>query len=128
MFPLGRIVATPGALRALERADQSTALFLARHAGGWGELDREDVRENEYSVAHGFRLSSSYTTATGESFGLSPKPTGRRHSAVAGRVLEKQRQPAAIPTQIDRLPEFLEFEDRISNQQRRNGVCQKQVR
>ena len=67
MFSLGRIVATPGALRALERANQSAALFLARHAGGdWGELDREDVRENEYSLAHGFRLLSSYTTSAGE--------------------------------------------------------------
>ena len=67
MFQLGRIVATPGALAALERANQSAALFLARHAGGdWGELDREDVRENEYSAAHGFRLLSSYTTAAGE--------------------------------------------------------------
>jgi hypothetical protein len=66
-FPLGRIVATPGALRALERANQSPAVFLARHAAGdWGELDPEDIRENEYSVAHGFRLLSSYTTAAGE--------------------------------------------------------------
>ena len=67
IFPLGRIVATPGALRALERANQSAAFFLARHAGGdWGEVDQEDVRENEYSVAHGFRLLSNYTTAAGE--------------------------------------------------------------
>jgi len=66
-FPLGRIVATPGALRALERANQSPAVFLARHAAGdWGELDPEDIRENEYSVAHGFRLLSAYTTAAGE--------------------------------------------------------------
>jgi len=67
MFPLGRIVATPGALAALERSSQSAAHFLARHAvGDWGELEREDVRENEYSVAHGFRLLSSYTTSAGE--------------------------------------------------------------
>jgi hypothetical protein len=66
-FPLGRIAATPGALRALERANQSPAVFLARHAAGdWGELDPEDIRENGYSVAHGFRLLSSYTTAAGE--------------------------------------------------------------
>jgi hypothetical protein len=66
-FPLGRIVATPSALRALEHANQSAASFLGRHAGGdWGELDREDVRENEFSRAQGFRLLSSYTTAAGE--------------------------------------------------------------
>jgi hypothetical protein len=46
MFPLGRIVSTLGALRALERANQSAAFFLIRHAAGdWGELDPEDVRE-----------------------------------------------------------------------------------
>ena len=66
-FSLGRIVATPGALRALEHANQSAAIFLARHvAGDWGELDREDIRENEDSLAHGFRLLSSYTTTAGE--------------------------------------------------------------
>ena len=67
MFTLGRIVATPGALRALERANQPAEFFLKRHAvGDWGELDPEDIRENEYSVAHGFRLLSSYTTAVGD--------------------------------------------------------------
>ena len=67
MFPLGRIVATPGALQALERANQSAAFFPARHAGGdWDELDQKDVRENEYSVAHSFRLLSNYTTGAGE--------------------------------------------------------------
>ena len=76
MFTLGRIVATPGALRALERANQSAAFFLTRHAAAdWGELDPEDIRENEYSVAHGFRLLSSYATAVATSFGSSPKPT-----------------------------------------------------
>jgi hypothetical protein len=66
-FPLGRIVATPGALAALERANQSAALFLTRHAGGdWGELDRADIAENEFSLAHGFRLLSSYRTGIGE--------------------------------------------------------------
>lgn len=66
-FPLGRILATPAALAALERANQSAAIFLTRHAArDWGELDREDMRENEYSLARGFRLLSSYTTAAGE--------------------------------------------------------------
>ena len=56
LFPLGQIVATPGALAALERAKQSPTCFLARHAtGDWGELEASDVTENEYSVAHGLR-------------------------------------------------------------------------
>ena len=32
-FSLGQIVATPGALGALQRAGQSVQEFLARHAG-----------------------------------------------------------------------------------------------
>jgi hypothetical protein len=67
LFPLGQVVATPGALAALERAKQTATLFLDRHANGdWGELDQSDVDENEYSVAHGFRLLSSYQTNAGE--------------------------------------------------------------
>ena len=34
--------------------------------GDWGELEPSHVAENEYSVAHGFRLLSSYRTNTGE--------------------------------------------------------------
>jgi hypothetical protein len=66
-FPLGQIVATPGALAALERAKQPATCFLERHAiGDWGELEATDVAENEYSVAHGLRLLSSYRTGAGE--------------------------------------------------------------
>ena len=67
LFPLGQIVATPGALAALERAQQAPTCFLARHASGdWGELEPTDVAENQYSIAHGFRLLSSYETNAGE--------------------------------------------------------------
>lgn len=66
-FSLGRIVATRGALRALERAGQSPAEFLDRHVNGdWGELDDEDKQENEFSVERGFRILSAYTTNTGD--------------------------------------------------------------
>lgn len=67
LFPLGRIVATPGARRALEEAGQSPTEFLDRHVSGdWGELDEEDKRENEFSVRNGFRILSAYTTLAGE--------------------------------------------------------------
>lgn len=66
LFALGRIVATPGALSALERLAQTPATFLGRHVcGDWGDLDAEDRRENEESVKHGFRLLSAYTLADG---------------------------------------------------------------
>ncbi len=62
-FSLGRIVATPGALRALEEANQSPFEFLARYqAGDWGEICEEDRRENEFSVRKGFRILSAYRT------------------------------------------------------------------
>jgi hypothetical protein len=60
-FDVGQIVATPGALAALEQAGQSAFEFLARHASGdWGELSDEDRRENEFSLGHGLRLLSAY--------------------------------------------------------------------
>ena len=61
LFDLGRIVATPAALQALEVSSVSPAQLLARHqSGDWGEVPREDARENERSVKHGFRIVSSY--------------------------------------------------------------------
>lgn len=66
-FPLGRVVATPGALEALAEAGQLPLLFVSRHArGDWGELPPEDVRENERALKEGSRLFSSYKTARGE--------------------------------------------------------------
>lgn len=62
-FSLGRVVATPGALRTLEQAIQNPFDFLERHqAGDWGELCEEDKRENEFSVRNGFRILSAYRT------------------------------------------------------------------
>ena len=66
-YACGQIVATPGALAALERAKQPPTCFLARHAvGDWGELEPSDIAENKYSLIHGFRLLSSYQTDAGE--------------------------------------------------------------
>jgi hypothetical protein len=65
-FLLGRIVATPGALEALEEANQNPFEFIQRHqTGDWGELCEEDKRENEFSVRNDFRILSSYRTRNG---------------------------------------------------------------
>jgi hypothetical protein len=65
-FAVGQIVATPGALAALEDAADNPALFLRRHVtGDWGEVDEHDRHQNEFSVEHGFRLLSSYTLSNG---------------------------------------------------------------
>jgi hypothetical protein len=53
-LPLGRIVATPGALKLLQGAGEDPLRYLARHASGdWGDLDEHDRRENERSLKHG---------------------------------------------------------------------------
>ena len=66
-FPLGQIVATPGALEALQIAEQSPAAFLNRHVtGDWGELCDEDKKANDISLRHGYRILSAYTTGVGE--------------------------------------------------------------
>jgi|SRR6185437_13720255 len=67
LFPLGQIVATPGALAALEKAGQQPHEFLLRHVHGeWGNVPDEDRRENQFSLERGFRLLSSYRTAANE--------------------------------------------------------------
>jgi hypothetical protein len=66
-FPLGRVVATPGALSALEKAEQLPAEFLDRHVNGdWGEVPDADKQENEGAIEQGNRILSAYTTSAGE--------------------------------------------------------------
>ena len=63
-FHLGQIVATPGALEALESASQTPVEFLSRHASGdWGELDSEDIQANDDALKTGARLLSAYHLA-----------------------------------------------------------------
>jgi hypothetical protein len=65
-FLPGQIVATPGALRALELAGENPLAFLSRHlAGDWGEVDEHDRAENELSLERGFRILSAYTLSDG---------------------------------------------------------------
>jgi hypothetical protein len=67
LFSLGQVVATPGALAALEKAGQQPGDFLARHVSGdWGEVPPEDIKENELSLKQGFRLLSAYRTNAGD--------------------------------------------------------------
>jgi hypothetical protein len=66
-FPLGQLVATPGALAALERSGETAGKFIARHAcGDWGEVDAGDARLNDAALLDGSRLLSAYRTSKGE--------------------------------------------------------------
>jgi len=73
-----QLVATPGALAALQKEGQSPAEFLSLHVRGqWGDIPEEDRQENEYSLEHRFRLLSSYRTKANETIWL------RRRTGVA---------------------------------------------
>jgi len=62
MFDLGQLVATPGALDALARNQQTPLEFLQRHINhDWGDVDNENKLENDYSVTRGLRILSAYT-------------------------------------------------------------------
>ena len=61
LFQMGTLVATPGAIEALEGVERNLVQLLARHVeGDWGNLDEHDVRENELSLKQGYRLFSAY--------------------------------------------------------------------
>lgn len=61
LFALGKLVATPGALRFMEQHSINAFELVARHAGGdWGDLGQEDVATNVAAVQHGLRVFSSY--------------------------------------------------------------------
>ena len=63
-FPLGQVVATPGALTALRMSNQTAAEFLERHVtGDWGDLDAHDKAANEAAINDGDRILSAYALA-----------------------------------------------------------------
>jgi hypothetical protein len=66
-LPLGRVVATPGALKLLLEAGGHPFDYLARHAAGdWGELCAFDRRQNEIALREGLRILSSYEVLAGK--------------------------------------------------------------
>jgi hypothetical protein len=57
LFPLGRIVATPGALAAIGVSGDDLSTYPARHqSGDWGDIEAHDREENQLSLERGFRL------------------------------------------------------------------------
>ena len=67
LFPLGQVVATPGALAYLEAHQVDALDLLARHQHGeWGQLDPEDIQANNDALTNGDRLLSSYPVGEGK--------------------------------------------------------------
>lgn len=71
LFDSGRIVSTPGALEAFERACEHPGVYLAKHLTlEQGELCAEDHRENKRAIKDGNRILSAYHLGTGEKIWL----------------------------------------------------------
>lgn len=65
-FPLGQVVATPGALREFALSEESYLPYLLRHAcGDWGDVDSEDREENDAARESGERILSAYNLRGG---------------------------------------------------------------
>ena len=64
-FALGRCLATPGAVEAMNDAGQAPAFLLNRHLRcDWGDVDAEDRQANEDALLRGGRIFSVYHTRT----------------------------------------------------------------
>ena len=62
LFSLGQVVATPGALEAMDQYAINAADLIQRHqSGDWGNVPLSDAEENMRSVEKGWRILSSYT-------------------------------------------------------------------
>jgi hypothetical protein len=59
LFALGRIVATPGALKVVPEARIIAAIRSHVH-GDWGVVDSEDKASNDEAVVSGLRILSAY--------------------------------------------------------------------
>jgi hypothetical protein len=60
-FPLGQILATPGALEALQRNNTTGLEYFQRHASGdWGIVCEEDKQANQEALQSGARVLSAY--------------------------------------------------------------------
>ena len=73
-FPLGQIVATPGALELLQETGFSAAALISRHVhGSWGDLCEEDRAENEFAVTRSLRILSCYRLVDAERLAATPR-------------------------------------------------------
>jgi hypothetical protein len=61
LFRLGRVVATPAVLRAIEKSGESPIAYLSRHGrGDWGDLTDDDTQANIEALAGEARILSAH--------------------------------------------------------------------
>ena len=64
-FSIGKLLATPAALEALEEADVDIIDLIERHiAKDWGDLSDDDKRLNDGALHDGSRILSAYILPT----------------------------------------------------------------
>ena len=67
LFPLGRLVATPGAIEAIAASGEGVEPYIDRHlTGDWSEMDDEDRIANRRSIHDGTRIFSAYKIMAGD--------------------------------------------------------------
>jgi hypothetical protein len=67
LFPLGQVVATPGALAVMERLGIDPAALISRHVtGDWGDIHPDDRGLNEQALTDGSRILSVYGADGGD--------------------------------------------------------------
>jgi len=87
-FSLGKLVATPGAIEALDASGQTPDFFLDRHRrGDWGELDIEDWALNDQALTDGGRILSAYTTLKGVQLWIITEATDDQGNRAATTIL-----------------------------------------
>ena len=66
LFPLGHVVATPGAIDALAATRQTAIEFVRRHqSGDYGVVNADDKKANDEAVRCGERVFSAYLLTDG---------------------------------------------------------------
>lgn len=67
LFKLGQVLATPGAIEALEQSGQNVWELISLHMQGqWGQLSDEDRFLNDQAVQDGSRILSAYILNDGK--------------------------------------------------------------
>ena len=66
LFKPGQVVATPGALEAMQNNNCHSLDLLTRHlSGDWGEIPKEDAKANQDALKYGERILSNYPLESG---------------------------------------------------------------
>lgn len=74
LFPLGRVLLTPGAAEVMKAAGDKPSQYLIRHVmGDYGEISKPvggkcqaDHRASTHAIEHDLRIISNYLTSGGE--------------------------------------------------------------